>query len=216
MGYEMTMRLMIIVGIALLNAGCATGLVPVISTYNPSADARVLVDNGTGFISLFPNQTCKEVDVRHQILGRDALPSTDGAYASSFTDVNYYFVSNIDIGMPKPPLFKSNGRLHYSELVVKAGQPLTVMGRNANIENDQCGPVFTTLVPKPGRDYEVFMKVSALSPRSCELFLREITVGQAGVVIIRPEEPAHGEFQCHSPKIGGWPYADFTRQEVGR
>lgn len=179
-----------------LLAGCATpaGIMP-LATYNPATDARIRVDNGSGQMWLFPNQTCTQVDVPRRILGVTHFPSTKTAYNPALTKI-------VDIGMPKPD------QLHgptYNELVIQAGQPLTIMGSQEYFNGDTnpldnsidaCGPVFTTLDPKPGHDYEVFMPVAG----NCALFLRELKT-EVGMVKAIPVAPASGALQCNSRRI---------------
>ena len=119
-----------------------------------------------------------------------------GQSFSSFIGI----ASNASIGMPETTntknITKRDGTLskaYFREYEIESEKPLTVLAA-AGMPNWGCNRISASFMPKPGKDYEVFLDVS-FAEKVCRLQLKEIQVNE-GVVELKPIEGVRSALEC--------------------
>lgn len=171
-----------------------------------SGSARIRLFGRNGFmVDFFENSTC---------LGGDARTSVSGSIGSAFSS----FLGkpkNVSLGIKDTPntlnmenkdsLFSKG---YFREYKVVAGQPLTLKMSYGLPRGMSCGPIGTTFTPQAGKDYEAILDVNS-SARRCTVMLKEVQVGEGGVVAEVQRMPAT---KCETPVFADGPARTIQAQ----
>jgi hypothetical protein len=193
------MRLFLPLAVSLTLIGCATTKTDVrneaqIRQYDPANTARVRLITGdtsnAGFIS---GQTC-EAFYNESLLTKTpeeagwqtAHVDSSGLYPFRATDSQ-----NSVIGMPVSKASKAINQSPkvFDEHVIPAGKPF-IAGFAMGGSQISCFPAPVTLVPEPGKDYEMELQVFKVSTlqAGCVIAVRQLST-QAGTTVERPLRP---------------------------
>lgn len=193
------MRLLLPLAISLTVVGCASTKTDVrneiqISQYDPANTARVRLITGentrAGYIS---GQTCEShynearlTKTAEEVGWKAAHLDSAGLYPFRATDRQ-----NSVIGMPASTASKAiNDSLKvYDEHVIPAGQPF-IAGFAMGGSEVSCFPAPVTLIPEPGKDYEMVLKIVKISTfkAGCVIDVRQLTT-QANITVETPLRP---------------------------
>jgi hypothetical protein len=151
--------------------------------------ARVRIDRGLP-IEVFPATSC----YRSKSKGDGVAYSSPGTYTVGPKVVD---VKAVTLGMPTTPATPE----YYNEYYVDANRPTLVSisfsqymsgYKGAPSISTTCGPVYSSFIPKEGRDYEVIGVSKVLGPlnqRVCVAEISEIVPGESGTHRLEPLVP---------------------------
>jgi hypothetical protein len=193
------MRLLFPLAVSLTLIGCATTKTDVrneahISRYDPTTTARVRLITGdtthAGFIS---GQTC-EMFYNESLLTK--TPEEAGWQTAHVDSAGLYPFRATDrqnsvIGMPASKASKAINQSPkvFDEHVIPAGKPF-IAGFAMGGSQLSCFPAPVTLIPEPGKDYEMelqMMKISTFKA-GCVIAVRQLST-QADTTVETPLKP---------------------------
>jgi hypothetical protein len=190
------MRLLFPLAVSLTLIGCATTKTDVrneahISRYDPTTTARVrLITTHAGFIS---GQTC-EMFYNESLLTK--TPEEAGWQTAHVDSAGLYPFRATDrqnsvIGMPASKASKAINQSPkvFDEHVIPAGKPF-IAGFAMGGSQLSCFPAPVTLIPEPGKDYEMelqMMKISTFKA-GCVIAVRQLST-QADTTVETPLRP---------------------------
>ncbi|MEE4887892.1 hypothetical protein V2K64_03855 [Pseudomonas alliivorans] len=208
------MRLFLPLAVSLTLIGCATTKTDIrneagISQYDPATMARVrLITEHTisgGYVS---GQTCATffnslLTKKPEEAGWQAAHvNSSGLYPFRATDTQ-----NSVIGMPASEASKAinNSSKVFDEHVVPAGKPLIAQIYMGGSQMS-CVPAPVTLIPDPGKDYEMEFQIIKFSTfkAGCVLAVRELSA-QANATVEKPLSP-----QICANTLFGWQTLNAT------